>query len=320
MTAIERTAYPRFTHTPSVKELREYFTPTSEDIAFVTESARGSSPQLSLMILLKVFQRLRYFPGPQEIPGAIIGYVREKMRLSEEVVPDITPRTLYKYHAAIRTHLKVNADSKARLRLAMQAVYDAVQVMDHPADLINVALEILVNEDYELPAFSTLDTLVTRIRRIVNDRFFRMIAGRLSPLEQAQLSSLLETLISNQASGFNKIKEAPKSATLSHLDEWLTRLTWLLSFGSMEHLIEGIPHAKVTQFAAEARAQHASDMWDFAPPKRFTLLVCLLHQATVAKRDEVVQMFLKRMSKLRERAKEELVLIREREREICQGR
>src|SRR5215475_179971 len=185
MTAIERTAYPRFTHTPSVKELREYFTPTSEDIAFVTESARGSSPQLSLMILLKVFQRLRYFPGPQEIPGAIIGYVREKMRLSEEVVPDITPRTLYKYHAAIRTHLKVSADSKARLRLAMQAVYDAVQVMDHPADLINVALEILVNEDYELPAFSTLDTLVTRIRRIVNDRFFRMIAGRLSPLEQA---------------------------------------------------------------------------------------------------------------------------------------
>jgi hypothetical protein len=59
-------------------------------------------------------------------------------------------------------------------------------------------------------------------------------------------------------------------------------------------------------------------MWDFAPPKRFTLLVCLLHQATVATRDEVVQMVLKRMSKLHERAKEELVLIREREREITE--
>jgi hypothetical protein len=29
--------------------------------------------------------------------------------------------------------------------------------MDHPADLLNVAIEELVKERYELPAFSTLD-------------------------------------------------------------------------------------------------------------------------------------------------------------------
>jgi 3-dehydroquinate synthetase len=55
---------------------------------------------------------------------------------------------------------------------------------------------------------------------------------------------------------------------------------------------------------------HTSDLWDFTPPKRFALLVCLLHQATVATRDEIVQMFIIRMRKLKTRAKEELERLR----------
>src|SRR5438270_667100 len=58
MTAIERTAYPRFTRAPSVKELREIYTPTPGDIAFVATRARGPSQKFALMILLKVYQRI----------------------------------------------------------------------------------------------------------------------------------------------------------------------------------------------------------------------------------------------------------------------
>jgi len=58
MTSLERTAYPRFSRAPSLKELRELYTPTPHDIAFVTTRARGNSPQFALMILLKAFQRL----------------------------------------------------------------------------------------------------------------------------------------------------------------------------------------------------------------------------------------------------------------------
>ncbi len=321
MTSIERTAYPRFTHAPSTKELREFYTPTPEDETFISTMARGAAPQLSLMILLKVFQRMWYFPSPEAIPVSVIRHIRMAMNLQEEVVPDITPRTLYKYHAAVRKHLRIHSEpreTKTIFRKVVRAVRTAVPVMDDPADLINVAIETLVNASGELPAFSTLDTLVTRIRKARHDSYFRLVAERLTPGEQAQLSSLLETQVPGQGSGFNRVKEVPKSATLSHLDEWLSRLTWLQSYGSMEQLISGLPHAKIKHFAVEARALHASDMWDFAPSKRFTFLVCLLFQATVATRDEVVQMFLKRMSKLRDRAKEELALIHERERETTE--
>src|SRR5947208_17139616 len=88
MTAIERTAYPRFTRAPHSKELQTLYTPTAGDIAFVATTARGSSPQFALMILLKVFQRLGYFPEPHQIPGAIIGHIRAVMKLKDDVVPD----------------------------------------------------------------------------------------------------------------------------------------------------------------------------------------------------------------------------------------
>ncbi|EFH81097.1 DUF4158 domain-containing protein [Ktedonobacter racemifer] len=89
MTAIERTAYPRFTRAPSAKELRELYTPTSAEKDFVNSKVRGASQKFALMILLKVYQRLHYFPEPQTIPGSLIGHVRDSLRLPPEVVPDM---------------------------------------------------------------------------------------------------------------------------------------------------------------------------------------------------------------------------------------
>jgi hypothetical protein len=59
---------------------------------------------------------------------------------------------------------------------------------------------------------------------------------------------------------------------------------------------------------------HASDFSDFLPPKRFALLVSLIHQSTIATRDQIVEMFIKRMSKLTTKAKEELERLREEDR------
>ena len=314
MTAIERTAYRRFTRAPSIKELQTLYTPTPDDVAFVSTTARGPAQTFALMILLKVFQKLGYFPAPQEIPGAIISHIRAVMKLKDDVVPDITPRTLYKYHVAIRTHLKVNNDIKQIRHIAGKAIAEVVLVMDDPADLINVAIETLIKENCELPAFSTLETLASRIRKMAHGRLFQTVLTRLSEAERALLEHLIDKEAPGHYTDFNRIKEAPKSATLTHLSDWLTRLTWLLSFGNMERLLEGIPAVKIATFAAEARALHATNLWDFLPPRRFTLLVCLLHQATVSTRDEVVDMFLKRMHKLRDRAKEELEHLREKER------
>jgi hypothetical protein len=214
---------------------------------------------------------------------------------------------LYRYHQAIRDHLEIQAEGKHIRHVAAQAMYQAAQTMQHPADLISAATEILVKEHCELPAFSTVARLAGRIRTVVNRGIYQAIQSKLTKAEQQALLALLEQ--EDEASvltPFNRIKEAPKSATLTHLDEWLSRLTWLESLGHMQPLVEGIPYTKVKHLAEEARSLHANNLKETPLPKRLALLVCLIHQATVSTRDEIVVMFLKRMSTLTTKAKEEL--------------
>src|SRR5205809_642328 len=49
MASIERTVYPRFTRAPSVKELREIYTPTPTDVAFVATTARGPAQKFGII-------------------------------------------------------------------------------------------------------------------------------------------------------------------------------------------------------------------------------------------------------------------------------
>jgi len=76
-------------------------------------------------------------------------------------------------------YLKVKQYDKAGQRLIAALVAEATEVKDHPADLINVAIEELVKR-YELPAFSTLDRLIRHIRSIVNRLFALCSKGFLS--------------------------------------------------------------------------------------------------------------------------------------------
>jgi len=310
VTSIERTAYPRFTRAPSVKELREIYSPSPGDVAFVATHARGPAQKLALMVLLKVYQRLHYFPDPQSIPRAVVDHIRSVMKLPADLVPDISPATLYRYYATLREQLEIVALGKHVRHVIARAMHQAALVMNNPADLINAAIETLLVEHCELPAFSTLDRLARRIRTLVDRGIYQIILTRISEEEQHRFSRLLETDPSTPFTSFNRIKEIPKSATLTHLDEWLSRLIWLQSLGNMGPLLKDVREAKIIHLAEEARALHAPDLWDFTPPKRFALLVGLIHQTTIATRDEIVQMFLKRMSKLQTRAKEELERLR----------
>ena len=318
MTVIERTIYPRFTRTPSAKEVRALYTPVPADRAFVEKHARGPAQKFSLMIMLKVYQRLHYFPDLQTIPGPVIGHIRSEMKYPDDLVPDIASATLYRYYLTIREQVDLKGQSKETRHTAVAAMHKAAQVMESPADLINAAIETLLQEQYELPAFSTLDRMATRIRHMVNGGIYQSVFARLSEAQQQMLSSLLRLDGSSPFTAFDRLKEPPKSATLTHLDEWLSRLIWLQSLGSMEPLIKDLRPLKIIHFAEIARSLYPSDLLDFTPPKRFTLLSCLLFQAIVSTRDEIIQMFLKRMSTLTDKAQQELERLRKAERAITE--
>ena len=210
MASIERTAYPRFNRTPTLQNLHTLYTPTTEEVIFAQRVARSFNHQLNLLVLLKSFQRLGYFPKLSEVPTAIVTHIRDCLKLGPTITSDYDePRTLYRHYQVIRDYLRVSAWDRTARRVAINAVAEAAETMDNPADLVNVALETLVKERFELPAFSTLDRMVRRVRTIINQRYFQTILARLSSDEATQLDKLLSTETS--PSPYHRLKQDRKS-------------------------------------------------------------------------------------------------------------
>lgn len=215
------------------------------------------------------------------------------------------------YETAIRAYLGVSPYDKKAQKLAAIAVGQAALVMEHPADLINVAIEELVKERYELPAFSTLDRLVGHIRSIINTRLYRTINAKLSSAEKATLEQLISSEKEEVLLTLNLLKSPPKSSTLSHMRELQTKFERLMAFGDAKRLLSDLTPVKIKSWAAIAKALDISELRDLKIFKRQALLLCLLYQAQIKTRDHLVEMFLKRIQTIHNLAKEKLIELRE---------
>jgi hypothetical protein len=90
-----------------------------------------------------------------------------KPSLPEELVPAYdNSRTLYRHHQVVREYYQILPYSKDARRAAIRTILRAVRTMYNPADIMNAAIDELVKQRYEMPAFSTLDGCVARNKLI----------------------------------------------------------------------------------------------------------------------------------------------------------
>jgi hypothetical protein len=110
VTAIDRTAYPRLGRGTARRELQECFMPTGSEVVWARERARSASHLLALVVLLKVFGRLGYFPRLDDVPAVVVEHVRDCLGLGEGVVAEHDPeRTLRGQRALVREQLRAGA-------------------------------------------------------------------------------------------------------------------------------------------------------------------------------------------------------------------
>jgi hypothetical protein len=188
--------------------------------------------------------------------------------------------------------------------------------MSDPADLINVAIESLLTQGYELPAFSTLDRLAGRIRYHVHEQVYRETTQFLTEEQKVSLDQLLKLREDSGITDFTCIKQVPGKPTLKCMNEWALHLKWLSELFNPKPFIQSISYTLRRQFAAQAQSLEVGDMKDITnAPRRYTLLLCLLYQAQVQTRDELVVFFLKRMKQTHNQAKEKLKELQDKARE-----
>ena len=306
MTSIDRTAYPRLKRNFTTQELKKIYTVTVEEKSLAKKSTKTEINRLIFLLLLKTFQRLGYFINLKKIPESIINYLALSLGLPLKLKLSISEATLYKYHGIIRDYLKVKSYSKEGNRLMLESVYKITQIKDNPADLINVAIEELIHHRYELPAFSTINRSVIKIRNLVNNGFFKQINSQLNEDIIEILDNLLVVDEITLRSEYNRLKELPKRPSLSHLKALLKQLNWLQSLVKVEEILKDIPPQKLEHWALEAKALNVAEIKEFNSPKRYTLILALINYSLKQTKDNLANMFLKRISTIHKRGKAEL--------------
>lgn len=210
---------------------------------------------------LKVFQRLGYFLPLSDVPKVIIRVIARTAgyQIDDHACVDYDrSRTRERHLPLIREYLKIHPYGKDARKAIVQAVAEAARTKDVPADLINVAIEELVRQQFELPAFSTLNRISRRVRALVYRSFYRQITSALSGEDKEAIDALIRTSPQRLRSVWNELKEDPKQATLTTLREHVKYLAGLQQLQVGANSLVGIPDVKVKQFAVEAKSLHAA--------------------------------------------------------------
>jgi hypothetical protein len=178
-----------------------------------------------------------------------------------------------------------------------------------------MGIEALVQARYELPAFSTLRRAAQKARAQVNHRYYHQVADALDDLQRLILTRLLSREEREATSAWQRLKQEPKQPTPKRIRAHLAHVQWLQSLTTACQALDGVPETKLQRFAEEARALNVARMHTLPAPKRYTLAVALIRVRTAQALDDLVEMFLRRLQKLHQQAKEALADYRDQHQE-----
>ena len=209
-----------------------------------------------------------------DVPTPIVRHIARRLGT------DHRPERLLRYDESgtrrrhipiIRAFLNVQPFNGEARALVAAVVREAAQTKDDLADLMNVAIEELVRNRFELPGFTTLFKEARRGRAEVNRGLYRRIAHALGDEGRAQLDRILTVDGATRRSPWNAIREDAGRPTLTHLKHLVDRLHWLKTLNVGASAFGTIARVKVEHFAAEAKSLDTARMLEMKPQKRYTL-------------------------------------------------
>lgn len=322
MASIERTAYPRFPRSITLKDLQTSFTPTAEEIDWVKRTARGERLRVNLATLLKTFQSLHFFPTLSAIPPEIVEHVSASLGFAPVNEVDYggsMTTSMYRHHRDIRALLGVKPfDDKTGRALLTQTAKEAAKLVNTRIDLINIVINELVRQGWELPAFRTLDEVCEAIHTAAEADLHVSIAQRLNAEQRTWLDNLLLGELPSRQTKYNALKRSAKRASRGHLDALIEQLHWLESLPECKAALAGVSATKLKHMGDVAAAMDAGDMKDLRPAKRHALILALIHQMKLRARDDIGEMFCRRISTIHKVAREKLLDIQKRQRELSE--
>jgi TnpA family transposase len=310
MSGIRDTAYPELKSALSAKELAEVYTPNFVELVWAEKRTREPAPRVGLLALLKIFQRLGYFVSLSDVPASLLEHIARSAGY------DSVPSGIFRYDAGsvrrrhmllIRDYAGVKAWGEEAQVAMEKASEEAGRTLEDIADIINVILEQLVRQRFELPAFSVLQRAAQHARAVANRNYQALVCERLDPAARERLAILLTRADDDTKSPWHRLKEEPKQPTTQNNREFLDHLSWLREQAIGPSTFREVPEVKLKQFAAEARSLDVASMNDLTEPKRLTLAAALVFAQTGQALDDVADMYVRLVQRLHNQARTALL-------------
>lgn len=215
----------------------------------------------------------------------------------------------------IRTFLQIRSVGKTTYGCMEETALFAAQSKEHLADIINVMLEELVHQRFELPGFSRFVRMAISARTQVNETCYEKISDQLSDLQKEELDQWLDKKTEMGKSWWTRLKYEPPSPSSQSIKNYLSHIRWLKQHSGKHKVKIDIPDAKRQQFAYEAYACDLQHIKQLKPAKRYTFLLILLEKQMGKALDNLILMFIRRMIRMRSDAKQALEDYHEKSRE-----
>jgi Domain of unknown function (DUF4158) len=206
--------------------------------------------------MLKTFQCLGYFVKVADVPHSVIRCIAKAGGFAE--LPDLSGydnKTVRAEHKdLIRSWVGVSAFDTDAKRAMLKACVDISRVREDLADIVNFAIEELIRQKYELPAFSALLRAAMKARATVNRGLYTCIAKALDPAAKQRIDQLFERLPEGRRTGWDVIKSEPRQPTVKEIRRFVEHMNWLRAQAGESDPLAGIPAVKLDRFTAEGRA------------------------------------------------------------------
>lgn len=310
MVAVYQTAYPRLKKSFSQKDLEEFYTPNKDEETFAQSICKRSSTSYwGLLLQLKMVQRLGRFVTSKQIPRSIKLHVKTRVNSSKkisELNSYFQSGTKDRHIKKIRNFLKLQpyiVDKTDPILLNWSL--DAAKTKQDLADIINVALERLIKDRYELPTFYHIERICKTARSKINNDCYDLLVSYLTDEGMDKIGKILRASTSEQY-GWSDLKQEARRPTPRKIHAYTRYLEWLSSLQEMLPLDLGLPPAKHQQFINEAKSLDLSEIKDMKTNKRVALIIILIRHQYATTLDSAAQILIKTIQKIDRSAEKKL--------------
>lgn len=309
MPTINDTAYPRLKSSISEKELKEIYTPTSEEFNLAHTITNRTAMRIAFLVLLKTYQRIGYFLPLHKVPRQIAEHISLIYGVHYEAMEweayDVSG-SRHRHTARIREYLGIRKFDEKAQKTLLSTAQKAAQLRDDVVDIINIIIEEFARLKYELPPFSILCEEAKRAKTNANREYFDNVTKALGTKRCKLIDHLLVTDGIDRKSLWNSIKRDPGAPTLKQIRLWVERLRWLKSLNlHSDDIFTSVPTIRLQSFASEAHSLNASRMLEMKSHKRFTLAAALIRRQVEQCFDDLGEMLIRKLRKIHYRAREE---------------